>query len=119
MLAIMPLLVNYIFCWLLPAQCLGDTVQAFRVGIVLSAAVTLIIMVLTRSERPIYVLAPALIVFWNLILFMPLWPGRLLIYGLLGGLVFAMFGWLARINNWLISAIATVLVTLILFLIAR
>lgn len=119
LLAILPLVLSFITCRIAPNNCLGDTTQTFRVALIIDAAVVLAILMLVRQERPIYVIIPALLIFWNLPLALSIWPGRILAYGLLGALVFATFGWLARVNNWLVSSILTIIVTILLFLIAK
>lgn len=119
LLAVLPLVLSFLTCRIAPNNCLGDTVKTYRVALVIDAIVMLVVLMLSRQERPIYTIVPALLIFWNLPLALAIWPGRLLAYGLLGALVFATFGWLARVNNWLVATILTIVVTVILFLIAK
>ncbi len=119
LLALLPLILSFITCRISPDNCLGDTTKTFRVALVIDAVITLLIMILSRQERPICVIVPALLLFWNLPLALAIWPGRILAYGLLGSLVFATFGWIARVNNWIVSVVLTVAVTILLFLIVK
>lgn len=119
LLAILPLVLSFITCRVAPNNCLGDTIKTFRVSLVIDSVIVLLIMMLVRQERPICIAVPALLIFWNLPLALAIWPGRILAYGLLGALVFATFGWLVRVNNWLISAALTIIVAILLFLIAK
>ena len=116
LLAILPLVLSFITCRVAPNNCLGDTIKTFRVSLVIDSVIVLLIMMLVRQERPICIAVPALLIFWNLPLALAIWPGRILAYGLLGALVFATFGWLVRVNNWLISFN---LLLILLFLIAK
>lgn len=119
LLAILPLTLSFITCRLAPNNCLGDTISNYRIALVIDAVVILGLMILVRQERPIYIILPVLLVFWNLALALPIWPGRLLAYGLVGSLVFVLFGWLTRVNNWLVSTVLTIVVTILLFLMTK
>ena len=119
LLAVLPLLLSFMICRFAPNNCLGDTANNYRIALVVDAVIMLVLMMLARQERPIYIVLPALLIFWNLSLALPIWPIRLLAYGLVGALVFVMFGWLTRVNNWLISTILTIAVAILLFLITK
>lgn len=120
LLALLPFLFYFVTCRVMNAdRCLGDTIQTYRISLVVASFLILLAMLLSKLDRPIYIILPALIIFWNLFLPFDSWLIRTLIYGFLGTAVFAVFGWLSRINNWLASLVLTILVTIILFLIVR
>ena len=95
-------------------SCMPDAIGTFRVGLVIISILMMIAMVIVRIERPIYVILPALVIFWNLFLVMPNFLLRTAIYAALGLLVFTTFSWIAKVYDWLLATSLTVIVTIIL-----
>ena len=89
----------------------------YRVGLIIFGILALGYLARLGVARSILVVIPVVVILWNIIVSTGLLPVDALIYFILGSLLFALFSWINRVYNWIISALIMVIVTVLLMLI--
>lgn len=98
-------------------KCFDNNVALYRVGLIIFGILALGYLARLGVARSILVVIPVVVILWNIIVSTGLLPVDALIYFILGSLLFALFSWINRVYNWIISALIMVIVTVLLMLI--
>lgn len=103
------------------ATCAQSPTYSMIVSMVLSALVTLVALVQSRTFRPLLVVIAASIALWGferlLVSALP-WYLELVLGAVLFGLVYLLFAWVVRIRSFIVAAIVALVLAIAVQLVA-